>query len=76
MYFLPGAADQVLPDVLAQRLGRANGADAPGYRGLASLFFIGDKPPRLLLDGEQPLSARRLGDRATRADRPQSRPTR
>jgi hypothetical protein len=43
MYFLPGDADQVLPDVLAQRLGRANGADAPGYRGLASAFFIGDK---------------------------------
>lgn len=41
IYYLPGAADQVLPDILAQRLGRANGADAPGYRGICSLFFTG-----------------------------------
>lgn len=39
--FLPGAADQVLPDALAQRLGRASGAVTPGFRGLASLFFTG-----------------------------------
>lgn len=38
-YFLPGADDQVLPDELATRLGRANGADCPGFRGLASVFF-------------------------------------
>jgi hypothetical protein len=41
VYFLPGYEDQVLPDVLAQKLGRADGADCPGYRGLASIFFIG-----------------------------------
>lgn len=40
-YFLPGENDQVLPDALAQRLGRANGADCPGFRGLTSLFFYG-----------------------------------
>lgn len=39
VHYLPGDADQVLPDALAQRLGRANGADCPGFRGLASLFF-------------------------------------
>jgi hypothetical protein len=39
--FLPGASDQVLPDTLAQRLGRPNGASAPGYRGITSLFFYG-----------------------------------
>lgn len=42
VYWLPGAADQVLPDVLAQKLGRANGLDCPGYRGVASIFFVGD----------------------------------
>jgi len=42
-YWLPGASDQVLDDHLAQRLGRANGADCPGYRGLASIFFVGAK---------------------------------
>lgn len=41
VYWLPGANDQVLPDLLAQKLGRANGADAPGYRGLASIFMVG-----------------------------------
>lgn len=40
-HYLPGAADQVLPDDLAQKLGRANGLDCPGFRGLASLFFYG-----------------------------------
>jgi hypothetical protein len=39
--FLPGAATQVLPDNLAQKLGRANGADCPGYRGLTSVFMTG-----------------------------------
>ncbi len=39
--FLPGAADQVMPDDLAQKLGRADGADCPGFRGLASAFFTG-----------------------------------
>lgn len=41
VHWLPGPVTQVLPDVLATRLGRANGADAPGYRGLASAFFVG-----------------------------------
>ena len=39
--FLPGNSDQVLPDVLAQKLGRPNGASCPGFRGIASLFFHG-----------------------------------
>jgi hypothetical protein len=39
--FLPGAADQILPDWLAQKLGRADGTDCPGFRGLASAFFTG-----------------------------------
>jgi hypothetical protein len=38
-YYLPGASDQLLPDGLAQRLGRAGGTDCPGFRGLTSLFF-------------------------------------
>lgn len=41
VHYLPGASDQVLPDELAQKLGRANGLDCPGFRGLASLFFYG-----------------------------------
>jgi Putative phage tail protein len=41
VYYLPGADDQVLPDDLAQKLGRANGLDCPGFRGIASLFFYG-----------------------------------
>lgn len=39
--YLPGAPDQVLPDYLAMKLGRASGADCPGFRGLTSLFFTG-----------------------------------
>lgn len=46
VYYLPGASDQVLPDVLAQRLGRANGADCPGFRGLTSLFFYRQQTTR------------------------------
>jgi hypothetical protein len=38
-YFLPGLPDQVMPDELATRLGRADGSDCPGFRGIASLFF-------------------------------------
>lgn len=41
VYWLPGDDAQVLPDLLAQKLGRADGADAPGYRGLASVFMVG-----------------------------------
>lgn len=39
--FLPGHSDQVLPDNLAVKLDRSSGADCPGFRGLASLFFTG-----------------------------------
>jgi len=39
--YLPGDPDQVLPDSLAQKLGRASGADCPGFRGITSLFFTG-----------------------------------
>jgi hypothetical protein len=45
LHYLPGAPDQVLPDTLAQKLGRANGADCPGFRGLTSLFFVGSDRP-------------------------------
>jgi hypothetical protein len=41
IYFLPGASDQILPDALATRLGRSGGSDAPGYRGIASVWFTG-----------------------------------
>lgn len=41
VHYLPGESDQVLSDGLAQRLGRANGADCPGFRGITSLFFTG-----------------------------------
>jgi hypothetical protein len=41
VHWLPGNADQVLPDELAQKLGRSGGTDAPGFRGLASAFFVG-----------------------------------
>lgn len=40
-YYLPGDASQVLPDTLAQKLGRSSGLDCPGFRGLASVFFYG-----------------------------------
>jgi len=39
-YFLPGRPDQVLPEHLAQRLGRTT-ATAPGYRAIGSLWFYG-----------------------------------
>lgn len=42
VYFLPGKADQVLPDDLAARFG-LTGATAPGFRGLTSLFFVGGR---------------------------------
>lgn len=43
VYWLPGASDQVLPDHLAQRLGKSTGAEVPGYRGVATAFFVGAK---------------------------------
>lgn len=39
--YLPGADDQLMPSGLAQRTGRTP-QTSPGYRGLASLFFVGD----------------------------------
>lgn len=44
VYWLPGASDQILPDPLAVRLGRANGLDTPGFRGICSAFFVGNGP--------------------------------
>lgn len=49
--YLPGNADQVLPDGLAQKLGRANGASCPGYRGIASIFFTGTSGLTSLIGG-------------------------
>lgn len=49
--YLPGNADQVLPDGLAQKLGRPNGASCPGYRGIASIFFTGSTGLSSLLGG-------------------------
>lgn len=40
VYWLPGRADQIMPDVLARRLGRTN-LTCPGFRGIASVFFVG-----------------------------------
>ena len=40
-YWLPGDRDQVLPNALAKRYGFNSGANCPGYRGIASLFFVG-----------------------------------
>lgn len=39
-YFLPGHAQQSVPDSLARRFGLTR-ATCPGFRGLASLFFVG-----------------------------------
>lgn len=41
MTVLMGDSDQLLPDALAQRLGRPSGSDCPGARGVTSLFFTG-----------------------------------
>lgn len=45
VHYLPGNADQVLPDALAVKLGRTGGADCPGFRGFLSLFFVGSDRP-------------------------------
>lgn len=47
MHFLDGADTQVLPNQLAVKLGRADGADAPGYRGIASIWLTGEGYSRL-----------------------------
>lgn len=43
VHYLPGGPDQLLSNLLAQKLGRPSGASCPGFRGLASLFFTGPK---------------------------------
>lgn len=40
VYFLPGADDQVLPSVLASRMGLTS-ATCPAYRGVTTIFFVG-----------------------------------
>jgi hypothetical protein len=40
-HYLPGGNAQILPEGLAARLGRTS-ATAPGFRGLASIFFVGN----------------------------------
>ncbi|QDC37111.1 phage tail protein [Sphingobium fuliginis] len=40
-----------MPDGLAQKLGRANGASCPGYRGIASIFFTGTSGLTSLIGG-------------------------
>lgn len=42
MYYLPGGRDQVMPESLASRYGMSS-ASSPGYRGVASVFFIGSE---------------------------------
>lgn len=39
-YYLPGGPDQVMPEVLARRLGLTS-ATCPGFRGFPSIFFVG-----------------------------------
>lgn len=39
-YFLPGGPLQLLPDALARRFGLTR-ETCPGFRGLASIFFVG-----------------------------------
>lgn len=39
-YFLPGLPTQVMPEALANKLGRSS-ANCPAYRGIASVFFYG-----------------------------------
>lgn len=50
-YFLPGGPAQVLPNGLAARFGLTS-ATCPGFRGIASLFFVGSHPDGGLWDGE------------------------
>ncbi|RWP29871.1 phage tail protein [Mesorhizobium sp.] len=41
-WWLPGKADQVMPETLAKKLGLTS-ATCPGFRGLASIFFTGTR---------------------------------
>lgn len=45
-YYLPGGDTQILPANLCNRLGLTQ-ATTPGYRGVTSLFFVGDLVSRL-----------------------------
>jgi hypothetical protein len=39
--YMPGKADQLVPDAFATKLGRPDGASTPGFRGITSLLFTG-----------------------------------
>lgn len=41
MTLLMGRSNQVMPDDLARKLGRASGLDCPGFRGITSVFHTG-----------------------------------
>lgn len=43
MHWLPGDPLQILPTGIARRMGYTSRYDAPAYRGLASLFFTGER---------------------------------
>lgn len=45
-YYLPGGTTQVMPDGLAARFGRTS-ANSPAFRGLSSIFFVGEIASRL-----------------------------
>ncbi len=45
-YYLPGDKNQAMPDGLAARRGLTS-ATSPGYRGLASVYFVGSLSPGL-----------------------------
>jgi hypothetical protein len=46
-WWLPGGPDQTMPESLASRLG-LTAATCPGYRGVSSVFFTGDRNSHLL----------------------------
>ncbi|RWR13821.1 phage tail protein [Paenirhodobacter populi] len=45
VHWLPGRITQVLPGWIAERLGFSDPAQAPGYRGISSLWFTGGQKP-------------------------------
>lgn len=53
--YLPGDPAQLLPDALAQKLGRPDGASTPGFRGFASLFFYGSGSRGFYWRANQPI---------------------
>ncbi len=53
VYWLPGRFNQTLPDVLAAKLSPGKtGAQVPGFRGIASLFFYSDDVGKGFLWGQ------------------------